>query len=131
MAGELELERLLGQIFAKLSRLEERISLDALPTVLTRQRAAEELSISVTTLQRLIRRGDVLTVMVLDRAMVPKSEVQKYATATRAGERPMERPAPPPAPAEARQAAKGEADALRAQLREEAKLRRLARKLQD
>jgi hypothetical protein len=51
----------------------------AMPQVLTRERAAQELSISLTTLKQLIKSKQLATVLVGKRQMVPASEVMRLA----------------------------------------------------
>lgn len=51
-----------------------------LPTILTREAAAREMSISLTTLKGMIRRGEIATCTVGKRdSMVPSSEVLRVA----------------------------------------------------
>lgn len=51
-----------------------------LPQVLTMKRAAEELSVSESTLKGMIRASEVLTVQVGKRRMVPSSEIHRIAS---------------------------------------------------
>jgi hypothetical protein len=54
-----------------------------LPSVLTKQRAARELSISLSKLKGLIRAGDIAVCDVGKTTMVPASEVLRLAKAMR------------------------------------------------
>ncbi len=51
-----------------------------LPSVLTKEAAAFELSISVKTLSRMIKAGLVSTVPINKREMVPASEIRRLAS---------------------------------------------------
>lgn len=64
-----------------------------LPTVLTKRRAAKELSIGLTKLEQLIAGGQIATCDVGDRKMVPASEIARLATPKALS--PKSRPSPP------------------------------------
>lgn len=51
-----------------------------LPGVMTNKRAAKALSIGLTTLKLMIRRGQISTVAIGNRQMVPASEVRRVST---------------------------------------------------
>lgn len=73
-------EQLLREVLRALGRLEERASPESLPMVLTPKRAAEELSIGLTTLQEMIARRELLTVKVRGRHMIPTREIIRIST---------------------------------------------------
>lgn len=60
-----------------IARLVEQVSSNALPVVMNKRRAAHELGCSVTTLARMVRRGDI---HLTKDGKVPASEVLRYAT---------------------------------------------------
>lgn len=64
---------------ALLAEVREAKNWTALPTVLSKKRAARELGISLSKLKTLIRTGDLATCIVGRTAMVPASEVQRIA----------------------------------------------------
>lgn len=72
---EQELERIVQQLRQEFLGLRLQ-----LPAVLSKKRAAEELSISVTKLMELVRCGAVLTVKIGKTKMIPASEVRRLAT---------------------------------------------------
>lgn len=51
-----------------------------LPKAMTFDRAARELSISIPTLRRMVRRGEISTVKISRRMMIPASEVERLTT---------------------------------------------------
>lgn len=65
------------QLLAELRALRAEVTGAALPQALDYERAARELSVSVSQLRKLIRHGDIATVMVGRRAKVPASEVRR------------------------------------------------------
>lgn len=72
------LEQRLERIARSIEVLTEQISGAALPLAMSKVRAARELDVSVTTLTRLIRRGELR----LNKAgKVPASELLRYAAA--------------------------------------------------
>lgn len=83
-----------------------------LPQVLTKKRAARELSVSLTTLNRLVAAGQIWVVHLGGRQMVPASEVRRVASIQRtSARRPKQvEPSPPPS-------AKLEAEKARAMLK--------------
>jgi excisionase family DNA binding protein len=69
-----------------------------LPHVLTLQRAAQELSISRSTLYRMLRANELTSVRVHKREMIPSSEIRRLATPrTRRAQGAKERAAASPA----------------------------------
>lgn len=60
-----------------LAELRALVAGAALPQAMDYERAARELSISVSGLRKLIRRGDIETVMIGRRPKVPASEVRR------------------------------------------------------
>lgn len=74
------IEEQLSVLAASLGRVVERLDTEGtLPKVLTKRRAAKELSISLSKLNRLIRDGRLLTVEIGRRRMIPSTEVEKLA----------------------------------------------------
>lgn len=74
----MRIEDKLDELCSTLDRLVQQ--LDApMPKVLTRERAAHELSVSLTTLKQMIRDGQLVTVSIGKRQMVPASEVMRLA----------------------------------------------------
>ncbi len=67
----------LAEIRAELARISGR---EGLPTVMTMERAAHELSCGLTTLRSMIKRRELMTVMIGKRRMVPASEVRRLAS---------------------------------------------------
>lgn len=71
----------LSAIRAELEKIHSRLTgQQGLPTVLAMKEAARELSISLTTLKELVRRREILTVMIGKRRMVPASEIRRMAS---------------------------------------------------
>lgn len=76
---EAEVRAVLEQIERRLAGLEEKIN-PSLPLVLTREHSATLLSIGLSTLKKMQRRGQFVPVWVGNRWMVPASEVIRMAT---------------------------------------------------
>ncbi|MBN1208967.1 MAG: helix-turn-helix domain-containing protein [Myxococcaceae bacterium] len=74
------LERMLEELLAEVREVR---SWGALPTVLTKRRAARELGVSPSKLKQLIRRGELAVCQVGRSTMVPASEVQRIAASAR------------------------------------------------
>ena len=68
----------LDEICEALDRLVKQLDEPA-PKVLTREAAAQQLSISLTTLKGLIRNKQLVTVRIGKREMVPASEIARLA----------------------------------------------------
>lgn len=66
-----------GDLFAEIRKLVELQS--QLPLVLTFEMAAQQLSISVPTLKRMVRDGEILSVPVFRRMGIPRAEVERIA----------------------------------------------------
>jgi hypothetical protein len=79
---QMSIEEQLRALSASLGQVIERLGTEpkALPRVLTKERAALELSISITKLNRLIRSGRLLMVQIGERQMIPSTEVERVAT---------------------------------------------------
>jgi hypothetical protein len=75
----MDIEKELQRVNMALEKITERLGRPELPQVLTKQRAAAELSISVSLLKRMIRNGTLLTVKIGSRQLVPSSEVVRLA----------------------------------------------------
>ncbi len=69
----------LGEIRAELEKIHRRAGFQGLPTVLTMEQAAHELSCGLTKLRGLIKRRLLMTVMIGDRRMVPASEIRRLS----------------------------------------------------
>lgn len=65
------------QVLAELRALRAEVAGAALPQAMDYERAARELSVSVSQLRKLIRRGDLATVLIGRRPKVPASEVRR------------------------------------------------------
>jgi hypothetical protein len=76
----MEMERELRRISAALELITQRIGVPELPSVLTKKRAAKELSVSVSKLKRMIRDGRIFTVEIGRTQMVPAREIERLAT---------------------------------------------------
>ncbi len=70
----------------------------SLPLVLTRERAARELSVSTKTLVRMVQRGEIAEVMRSGRPGIPSSEIRRIATPAPAPSRKARKPASKPSP---------------------------------
>lgn len=70
----------LEQLLREVRELRERIDAPALPAALTIARAAQELSISVRTLRRMIAEGRVLTCEIGRVRMIPRTEIERLTT---------------------------------------------------
>ncbi|QQR47795.1 hypothetical protein JKA73_17830 [Myxococcus xanthus] len=70
------LERLLLEVQALRGGMDK-----PLPTVLTKKRAAEELSVSLSKLKAMIRSGEILVCEVGSTTGVPSSEIRRIAAA--------------------------------------------------
>ncbi len=73
-------EEQLAAIRKRLEEIHEEQGFAGLPTVVTMQRAARELSVSTTTLKLMIRRRELMTVPIGKRQMVPASEIRRLAS---------------------------------------------------
>lgn len=108
-------ETLLEQLLREVRELRAHMNEGpSLPAVLTRKRAARELSISARKLRDMEKSGDVLTCEIGDSTMIPRSEIERLATPTRV---PKKSRTPSAAPARGGAAATREAAALRKALR--------------
>jgi len=76
----MDMEQEFRRLNEAIAKITERLGGTDLPMVLTRERAAKELSVSVSTLKKLIREGKVFTVEIGRRRMVPSAEVLRLAT---------------------------------------------------
>lgn len=103
-----EVRRILREVQELRGVVEKR-----LPTVLTKQRAAQELSISLSKLKGLIRSGELMVCEVGRTSMVPASEVQRLAASARR-EAAAARPARPRKPKHSTSPAEEAAKARRA-----------------
>lgn len=112
-----DVQTLMQELLRRLERIEEIAAMPRLPTMLTKKMAAHELSIGLSTLKGLIRRGDLLVTQVGGRTMVPVSQVRKFlsipAAARGAGPLPRE----PLGSSNRRKAARSEAERIRAALK--------------
>lgn len=78
-------EEIVGRIEVRLVALEERLSRESVtPRALTMARAAALLSVSVSTVKRLVKGGELRTVTLGARPMVPMSEVVRLTSVTAA-----------------------------------------------
>jgi hypothetical protein len=79
---------MVGDFDARLAEIRDELrelkvmvqSRDGLPFVLEPEAAAQELSVSLPTLRRMIKSGLCRTVLINKRAMVPASEVRRLGT---------------------------------------------------
>lgn len=79
----MSLEDLLGELRQDMQRWAERmVSPPGLPTVLTKKRAMEELSIKPTKFKNMVSAGLIATCKVGDASMVPASEIYRLARPT-------------------------------------------------
>jgi len=78
---ERTLERILEELLVELRAVKNSA---ALPTVLTKRRAALELSVSLSKLKGLIRAGEIMVCEVGSTTMVPASEIRRLAQSARA-----------------------------------------------
>lgn len=78
------IEEKLHAISLELARISGRLATHQLPRVLTKERAAKELSISLSKLKRLLRDGVLMSVAVGRRRMVPAVEIERLATPAQA-----------------------------------------------
>ncbi len=101
-------EQALRELREEISRLRGEVQAP-LPTVLSKNRAARELSISRKTLDRMIKRGVLGQVPLLDGFGIPASEIRRLATPAPSPGRKTRKPASKPSPS-------GSSD-LRAKLR--------------
>ena len=119
MMNEGELLALLRQV------VREELGAQA-PSALKMADAAKRLAVSEQTVRRMIRRGELLVVMVSDKPRVPVSEVQRLLTPRRSPAMPEHGQRPVPAKVRARLSAKSmkrkavstEGEAARALLRQ-------------
>lgn len=81
-----EVRKALNELKAQVAELKALVQPE-LPQILTKKRAARELSISMTTLNRLIAAGLVWSVQLGERQMVPASEVRRLANIQRGASR--------------------------------------------
>lgn len=93
-----KIDRLLALVGDLQRKVEERPA--PLPTVLTKRRAATELSVSPSKLKAMIRKGQIMTCEVGDSTGIPSSEVLRIASAQGRPkpERPARTPRPPRVP---------------------------------
>ena len=69
-----------GEWRALVTELVERLDAAPLPLVMRYERAAKELDCSVSKLRAMIRAGTLRTVVVHERRMVPRSELERLTT---------------------------------------------------
>lgn len=74
---ELEIGDLLAQLRGVMKELKDVVK--PVPMVLSYERAAQELSISVPTLKRMVRRGEITPVPVAKRMGIPRPEIERIA----------------------------------------------------
>jgi hypothetical protein len=91
MATESRLELLLEELLVELREIRQT---RRLPAVLSKKRAAQELSISLSKLKGLIRSGDIMVCEVGDTTMVPSSEIRRITEAAQAPASPSRSPRP-------------------------------------
>lgn len=104
-----QIEQELAALRAEVAKLAERMPSIVLPKLFKVPLAAKHLGVSLTKMKDLIRIGDVRTVELGGRRMVPLSELERLCTLP---DRPMPR-------AKSRRTAKERASALRERLRRE------------
>jgi hypothetical protein len=76
----MDIETELRRVSEALEEISSRIEGRELPLVLTKQRAAKELSRSLSIVKQLIRDGMILTVKIKGTVMIPASEVIRLST---------------------------------------------------
>lgn len=78
----LEMERIEALLSGLVAEIERRGS-KPLPTLLKLSDAARELSVGMTKMRELVKRGVVLTTTELGHVRVPRSEIERLATVER------------------------------------------------
>lgn len=73
------IEQEMRELRAEVERLREKLDWK-LPLSMKKERAAEQLDISTKTLNKMIRRQEILTVRVCESELVPASEVIRLST---------------------------------------------------
>lgn len=70
----------LALIREEIGRLHKQTGSRGIPTVLTMERAAFEISRSQTSLRQMIKRRELMTVVIGKTRMVPASEIRRIST---------------------------------------------------
>jgi hypothetical protein len=80
---EKSLEQVIRELYVEVQSLRAQVA-SPLPVVLTRKRAAEELSISESKLKGMIRNGDIRACSVGGKPGIPSAEVRRIAATAKA-----------------------------------------------
>lgn len=116
-SNERDVEKLLEELRDELRQLREKVE-SPLPRMLTYERAAQELSVSVTKVKQLVRAGALATCEVGKRKHVPRIEIERIERSASFAATPRSAPRPARARAERRPYnAKEEAAKARAALK--------------
>lgn len=76
-----QLTELLGRALETIERQEHRLDGESKPAGLSIPEAAGEIGVSVTTVGRMIARGDIAPVRIGGRVVIPRQEVERVLAA--------------------------------------------------